>query len=143
MAPGQAPVRAKSSQVVGVSTKVALSCMKPPTAMRNAMVVTRALLVRPIFQNVAGLTIERAANVLQRVEAHALDLAGLQQRDVLLGDADALGELLGAHLAPRQHHVEVDDDRHHTKPAFSSAMRAASRMTVAAANSTPPTISAK
>ena len=37
LAPGQAPVRAKSSQVVGWSTKVVLSCMKPPTAMRNAM----------------------------------------------------------------------------------------------------------
>ena len=113
--------------------------------MRSAMVRSYSALcfVRTIFQNVAGLTIERAANVLQRVEAHALHLAGLEQRDVLLGDADAFGELLGAHLAPRQHHVEIDDDRHHTKLAFSSAMRAASRMTEAAANSTPPTISAK
>ena len=99
--------------------------------------------VRLIFQDVAGLTIEHHADPLQGIEADAFHLAGLQQRNVLLGDADALGKLLRAHLAARQHHVEIDDDRHHTKPAFSSAMRAASRITVAAANSTPPTISAK
>src|SRR5258705_1325195 len=65
-----------------------------------------------IFQNVAGLAVERLADQRERVEAHALDLARLQQRDVLFGDSNALGELLRAHLPPRQHDVEIDGDPH-------------------------------
>src|SRR5262245_49091218 len=67
---------------------------------------------RPILQDIAGLTIERRADAIERIEADALHLARFQQRYVLLGDADALGEFLRAHLAARQHDVEIDDDRH-------------------------------
>src|SRR5215470_6778192 len=99
-----------------------------------------------IFEDVAGLTVQRLADLGERVEAHALHLAAFQERDVLLGDANALGKLLGAHLAPRQHDIEIDDDRHgwpYTMAACSSAIRVASTMTQATASSTPPTISAR
>jgi hypothetical protein len=39
----------------------------------------------PVFQDFAGLAIERLADPLQRLETHAPDLAGLQERDVLFG----------------------------------------------------------
>jgi hypothetical protein len=68
--------------------------------------------ITPVFQDVARLAIERLADPLQRLETHAPDLAGLQERDVLFGDADALGQFLGAHLARGQHDVEVDYDGH-------------------------------
>src|SRR5262249_49808153 len=47
-----------------------------------------------IFQNIAGLAVERGANPFERLEADAFDLARLQQRYVLLADADLLGQLL-------------------------------------------------
>src|SRR5215472_17483617 len=97
------------------------------------------------FQNVAGLPIERDADAFERVETNASHLAGLEQRYVLLGDANAFRQFLRAHLAAGEHDVEIDDDRHrrppHTKPAFSSARRAPSRITEAMANKAPPTIS--
>src|SRR5258707_12857179 len=68
--------------------------------------------VTPVFQDVAGLAVERLADPLQRLETHAPDLAGLQERDVLFGDADALGQFLRAHLARGQHDIEVDYDGH-------------------------------
>src|SRR5262245_5854556 len=46
------------------------------------------------FEDVAGLTLERLADPLERLEAYAFYLAGLEQRHVLLGDADALRKLL-------------------------------------------------
>ena len=135
------------------SSRYSAECRCGPRAEDNAWRAQRLQtpsLLRAIpaaeFQNVAGLTVERLADARERIEADAPDLARFQQRDVLFGDADALGELLRPHLSPRQHDVEIDDDRHwrpHTKLAFSSARRAASRMTVATATSTPPTTSAK
>ena len=68
--------------------------------------------VGAIFQDVAGLTVERRADLLQRLEADAFDFARFEQRDVLLGDADAFGQLFRPHLAAGEHHVEIDDDRH-------------------------------
>src|SRR5262249_16365739 len=65
-----------------------------------------------IFQNIAGLAVERGANPFERLEADAFDLARLQQRHVLLADADLLGQLLRARLTARQHDIEGDDDGH-------------------------------
>src|SRR5215469_12340874 len=68
--------------------------------------------VTPVFQDVAGLAVERLAYPFQRLETHASDLAGLQERDILFGDADALGQFLRAHLARGQHDIEVNYDGH-------------------------------
>src|SRR3546814_7996468 len=50
----------------------------------------------------------------------------LEQREVGFADADGGREILGLHLAPRQHHVEIDPDRHQTKPSFSAFRATAS-----------------
>ena len=84
-------------------------------------------------------TSQMASSVSKRTPRTLPDLS----RDVLLGDADAFGELARAHLAARQHHVEVDDDGHQTKPSLSSAMRAASTITLAIASSTTPSSSSE
>src|SRR5262245_64195142 len=72
----------------------------------------RVELFDPILQNVAGLTLQRLADPLERFEAHAFHFAGFQQGYVLLRDANALSKLLRAHLALRQHDIEIDDDSH-------------------------------
>src|ERR1700733_691541 len=63
-----------------------------------------------VFQDLARLALQRRADLVERREAHALHLARLEQREIDLGDADDLRQLLGAHLALGQHHVEIDDD---------------------------------
>src|SRR5262249_14275171 len=79
-----------------------------------------------IFEQIARLTIEHGTDPGERIESYASHLAGFEQRNVLLSDADALGELLRPHLAFGEHHVEVDDNGHaHTIPAWSSAISAA------------------
>src|SRR3546814_15987078 len=50
----------------------------------------------------------------------------LEQREVGFADADGGREILGLHLAPRQHHVEIDPDRHQTKPSLSAFRATAS-----------------
>ena len=45
-----------------------------------------------IFQKVTRLAVEDLADLLQRLEADAAHLAGLQKRHVLLRDADPLGK---------------------------------------------------
>src|SRR5262249_34438073 len=72
----------------------------------------RVELFDPVLQNVAGLTLQHLADLLERFEAHAFHLARFQQRYVLLGDANALSKFLRAHFALRQHDIEVDDDSH-------------------------------
>src|SRR5262245_38713653 len=56
------------------------------------------------LEDVAGLALQNIADLIERFETHALHLTRFQKRHVLLGDADALGEVLRTHLAPRQHH---------------------------------------
>src|SRR5690606_25020834 len=84
---------------------------------------------RPVLQQLAGLALQHPADRLQGREAHALDVALLEQREVGLADADRVSQLLRLHLAPRQHHVEVNHDRHQTMLLASSAVAAASRIT--------------
>src|SRR5262249_14414399 len=64
------------------------------------------------LEDVAGLALQNIADLIERFETHALHLTRFQKRHVLLGDTNALGEVLRTHLAFRQHHVEVDDDGH-------------------------------
>src|SRR5438105_3486822 len=99
--------------------------------------------VGAVFEQVAGLALQHFANALQRLEAHPAHLARLQQRQVLLGDADAFGELARAHLAARQHDIQVDDDGHQTKPAFSCSSRLASAIAQAIAINSAPNSSAR
>jgi hypothetical protein len=68
--------------------------------------------VGPIFEQIARLTIEHGADPGERIESYASHLAGLEQRKVLLGDADMLSELLRPHLAFGEHHIEIDDYGH-------------------------------
>ena len=67
-----------------------------------------------------------------RVRSERLVLGAFEHRHVLLGDADALGKLLRAHLALGQHDIEIDEDGHrvpHTIWRWASARRWASDMT--------------
>ena len=63
-------------------------------------------------QQVARLALEHLAQRLERGEADRLGPPVLQHGEVGRGDADALGERADGHLAPGEHHVDVDDDRH-------------------------------
>jgi hypothetical protein len=77
--------------------------------------------ISAILQKVAGLTAERVADRLKGLKPDTFDFARFQKRDVLLGDADALRQVLRAHLAFRQHHIKINDDRHarlHDLPVF-------------------------
>jgi hypothetical protein len=65
-----------------------------------------------VLENVTGLTLQHLANLLERFEAYPLYFTRFEWGHVLLCDADAFGELLGAHLALRQHDIEIDDDGH-------------------------------
>jgi len=69
-------------------------------------------IVRSVSQNIAGLAVQHLADAFQCVEAHALDLARLQQGNVLFGYADPFRKFLGTHLAAGEHYVEFNDDRH-------------------------------
>ena len=68
--------------------------------------------VHPVLENVTGLALQNLTDPLERYEAYSLDFTRFEKGHVLLCDADALGELLGAHFAPRQHDIEIDDNRH-------------------------------
>src|SRR5690606_26387509 len=92
-----------------------------------------------IFQEVAGLAIERFADLLQRFETDAFHAAGLEQRQIGFGYVDAGGKLARADLAQRQHDIEADDDRHQMIWLLSSAMRCASPGSRASRNSRPDT----
>ena len=65
-----------------------------------------------VLQNIAGLALERLADGFERGEADGFGFAVFQDRDVGDRDADAVGEFGDAHLALRQHDVDVDDDGH-------------------------------
>src|SRR5205085_136406 len=96
-------------------------------------------------QQIARLALEIVADLLQRLEADALDPAGLEQAEIGLGDADMGGEVPGAGLAQSQHDVEADDDGHLLLPQTiwlcSSARRSASASRRATKKSRPVTSS--
>src|SRR5690606_32739155 len=84
-------------------------------------------------QNVAGLAVQHAADRIERGEAHRLGAPVLEHGDIGRRDADGISELLHAHLAAGEHHVDVDHDRHQTTSERScsscSALRSRPRMT--------------
>ena len=65
-----------------------------------------------VFQDIAGLALERFANRFQSGEPDRLGLAVFQDRDIGQRDADFVGELGDAHFSLGQHDVDVDDDCH-------------------------------
>lgn len=67
---------------------------------------------RRVFKDVAGLTLKNGTNSLECIEANALDLSGFKQRDILFGQVNSASKLLRAHLALREHDIEIDDDGH-------------------------------
>jgi hypothetical protein len=69
-------------------------------------------LIPLVHQNIPRLAVEIVADRVEGLEADALDPAGLEQAEIGLGDADMLGQILGPHLAQREHDVEADRDRH-------------------------------
>jgi len=69
-------------------------------------------LVRFESQQIARLAVQNVAELVERAEPDGSRFAGLENREVLDRDADAIRELTESHLASSEHHVEVDDDRH-------------------------------
>src|SRR6188474_3298776 len=84
-------------------------------------------IVRPGNKQVPRLAIEKFANTHQRVKAHALDLALLEQGKVGFGDADVGGQVLGPGLAFGKHHIEFDDDGHARKREKTGKIRRTAR----------------
>lgn len=65
-------------------------------------------------------------NAGEGVESDALHFAGCQQADVLLGDADQIGQCARSHFAPGRHHIKALDD---VRQAKLSNLALASRIT--------------
>src|SRR5215510_14732149 len=109
--------------------------VRPFSVARSLIRGVRGHFLDPVLENITGLTLQNLADLLERFEAHSFHFARFEQRHVLLGDADALGELLRAHIALRQHDIEIDDDRHaaHTIGRWSSAISTPARKMCASA----------
>ena len=83
------------------------------TPLRFAPTLPKACDVVVLGGGVIGvMTAWYLAELGQRVEAHALHLAGFQQRQIGFGHADCGGQVARLHLAPGQHDIEGDNDRH-------------------------------
>ncbi len=65
-----------------------------------------------VFENVAGLAFELAADGRQRGKANCTRPARLENGEVLDRDADCVRHVAQAALALGQHDVEVDNDGH-------------------------------
>ena len=73
---------------------------------------------RTEFQDFPRLAVERFANRLERGEADGLGLAGFEDGQVLRRDVHGLRQIVQAHFALRENHVEIDDDGHKLKPSI-------------------------
>lgn len=65
-----------------------------------------------IFQEVAGLAVQLAADGLEGAEAYRLGLAGFQDGEVGRREVDALGQFAERDFALGHHDVEVYDNGH-------------------------------
>lgn len=63
------------------------------------------ILIGSILQYVPRRALQLAADGIEGAEADGFGLARLEDGEVGLGEADALGQLVGAHLAHGQHYV--------------------------------------
>src|SRR5262245_2998624 len=89
----------------GTGTAPGFSRFVKPTALGSPARLRLVTCVGPILEDVARLTPQHFADALEGLEAYALHLARLEERYVLLGNADALGEFFRAHFAACEHHV--------------------------------------
>lgn len=71
-----------------------------------------SLMWPPIFEDIAGLAVERFANGFERREAHGFGFAVFEYGKISHGNANFLGELGDAHFALGQHHIYVNDYCH-------------------------------
>jgi hypothetical protein len=63
-----------------------------------------------MYENVAGLAVEKLADSIERREAHAFDMPRLEQGEVRFRDPYELGKVLGLRFAKGKHHIEANDD---------------------------------
>ena len=82
-------------------------------------------LFRPVLQNVARLAVEGAADGFHRGNPDGLRLAALEDGQVRGGDAHFFRQLAGGHLPPREHDVDIDDDRHYFTSSWTSGFLSA------------------
>jgi len=75
-------------------------------------IVCHDLLFLSVFEKISGLAVQRFAQSFQGAEADGFCLAGLENREIRLGDADLIRQILGADLAPRHHHIKIDENGH-------------------------------
>lgn len=101
-----------------VSNRSRRSVQEPNTACKAidikiaSLIGLRSCIIRSINQQVAWLAVEKRTDFLNRIEPNPFDLTLLEQRQICLSDADMLGQLFRANLAPRQHHVKLYNNRH-------------------------------
>lgn len=65
-----------------------------------------------LVEAITGLTVEHYANLGERLEPHACDVAAFQQRYIDLGDSHLFGESFEAHFAFGEHDAEIHNDGH-------------------------------
>lgn len=78
--------------------------------------LSSGFLVRPVLQQIAGLTVQSVAELVQRLHPHRLGLAGFQNGEIGHGDAHPLRQLRQTHFPPGQHYVNVEYD--HAPPSL-------------------------
>src|SRR5690606_22524731 len=95
-------------------------------------------------EDVPRLALKHSADRVEGGEAHGLRAAVLEHCDVGGGDAGGIRELRDGHFAPRQLHIDVDDDGHQTTSASSPsrvvAWRSSPRMTTTSSDTVRPTV---
>ncbi len=65
-----------------------------------------------VHQQIAGLAVEERTDSLKRRKPNTFDVAGADERDILLRDADVLRQFPGGFLAPGEHDIELYYDGH-------------------------------
>lgn len=73
---------------------------------------TDRLQLAPVFENVTGLAVQGFADLFERTESNTLDLAGSQQRQVLLCYTNLRGKVFALNPAAREHDIERNMNRH-------------------------------
>src|SRR5690606_26195494 len=94
--------------------------------------------VEGVVEEVAGAAVEGGAEAGEGAEADALDLAGTEQGELGLGEADLGGEVAGLEALLHDQLVEGDADRHQIISSSSAWTLPACSTTPPSRNRTPP-----